>query len=113
MFRLSLLLFSCIFFVSCSHVSRIRTSDNLTIFPETNSSKIGVYSTSDCGKQYIVIGEVMAAYDAGENSSKPIRLLKEQASMIGADAIVNVRLSFSSGYWANGIIASGTAVKFK
>jgi hypothetical protein len=100
-------------FVSCSNVANMRTSDNTSVYTETNANQIEVYSTSKIGKQYEIIGEVMANADAGENSEKPVKLLKTQASLLGADAIINLRLSFSYGYWSTGIIAVGTAVKFK
>jgi uncharacterized protein YbjQ (UPF0145 family) len=41
-----------------------------------------------------------------------VDLLKEQASVLGADAIVDLRLSITMGYWTNGIKATGTAVKY-
>jgi uncharacterized protein YbjQ (UPF0145 family) len=113
MFKISLFLLLCLFCVSCSHVTHLRTSEGTTIYSESDPDKVEVYSTSNIGKQYIVIGEVMAAADAGEKAEKPVELLKEEASKLGADAIINLRLSFCYGEWSTGITATGSAVKFK
>jgi hypothetical protein len=113
MFKISLFAFICLLFVSCSNVAHLRTSDNSTTYRESDPDKIEVYSTSNIGKQYIVIGEAMASYDAGENSEKSVELLKEEASKLGGDAIINLRLNFSMGYWTGGLTATGTVVKFK
>jgi hypothetical protein len=113
MLKSSLIVFICLLFVSCSNVAHLRTSDNISAYKESDPDRIEVYSTANIGKQYFVIGEAMASADAGENSEKPVDLLKEEAAKLGADAIINLRLSFSYGYWSTGITATGTAVKFK
>ncbi len=113
MFKIYLFSIMCLFFISCSNVAHMRTSDNLAVFKHSDSRDIEVYSTSNIGKQYIIIGEVMASADAGENSETPVRFLKKEASKLGADAIINLRLSFCYGYWLTGITATGTAVKFQ
>ena len=113
MFKTFILALACIAFLSCSHVAHVRTSDTTTVFQESNSDNVEVYSVANIGKQYLVVGEVMAAVDAGENSEKPVEKLKVEAAKLGADAIINFRLSFCEGYWSIGILATGTAVKFK
>ena len=113
MFKYYICVICCLLFVSCSNVSHIRTDDNLSVYKISDYNKVEVYSTSNIGKQYLVVGEVMASADAGESSDRPVNLLKEEASKLGADAIINLRLSFSYGYWSTGITATGTAVNFK
>ncbi|MGA2298270.1 MAG: heavy metal-binding domain-containing protein [FCB group bacterium] len=113
MFKLLMFSLLSLLIASCSHVSQLRTLDNSVVYKESDPDKIEVYSTANIGKQYLVIGEVLASADAGENSEKPVRLLREEASKLGADAIINLRLSFCEGYWDVGINATGTAVKFK
>lgn len=100
--------------LSCSSVSRIKTDDNLlSNLVTTNPDAVEVYSTKDAAaKSYTIVGQVVACADAGQNSKVSVDLLKEQASHLGADAIVDLRLAISMGYWTNGIKASGTAVKF-
>lgn len=100
--------------LSCSSVSRIKTDDNvLSNLVKTNPELVEVYSTKDAAaKSYTIIGQVVACADAGHNSKIAVDLLKEQASHLGADAIVDLRLAISMGYWSNGIKASGTAVKY-
>lgn len=100
--------------LSCSSVSRIKTDDNLlSNLVKTNPEHIEVYSTKDAAaKSYTIIGQVVACADAGQNSKIAVNLLKVQAAHLGADAIIDLRLSISIGYWTNGIKASGTAVKY-
>ena len=113
MSKLFLFAFISLLIVSCSNVSNLRTADNSKVYTDTDPDKVEVYCTADAGKPYLVIGEVMASADAGEDSERPVELLKSTASTLGADAIINLRLSFCVGYWLTGITATGTAVKFK
>ena len=113
MYKKYLFVLICCLLVSCANVAHIRTSDNTAVYTESNVSNIEIYSTSNIGKQYTIIGEVMASADAGENSETPVKYLKKEAAKLGADAIINLRLSFCLGYWLTGIMATGTAVKFK
>lgn len=100
--------------LSCSSVSRIKTDDNvLSNLVETNPELVEVYATKDAAaKSYTIIGQVVACADAAQNSKIAVNLLKKQASHLGADAIIDLRLAISMGYWTNGIKASGTAVKY-
>ena len=113
MTKMFLFIFTSFLIVSCSNVANLRTVDNMKIFKESDPDKIEVYSTADASKPYIVIGEIVASADAGEDSEWPVELLKSSAATLGADAIVNLRLRFCQGYWTTGISATGTAVKFK
>ena len=100
--------------ISCSSVANIRTADNEDMtFEKTNANDVKVYSVSDIGKEYIVIGQVVASADAGSNSEKTVSYLKKEAAKLGADAVVDLRLEIDQGYWQNAIKAYGTAVKFK
>ncbi len=102
-----------VFFTSCSTVSKIQTDDTeISDIVPTSKDQVEVYSTKVTPKSYKVIGQVIACADAGKNSKLAVDLLKEQASLLGADAIVDMRLSITMGYWSNGIKASGTAVKY-
>lgn len=113
MFKMFLFAIICLTFVSCSHITTLRTADNMTAYTESDPDKVEVFSTSKIGKQYIVIGEVLASADAGENSEKTVELLKDAASKLGADAVIDFRLSFCQGGWMLAITATGTAVKYK
>lgn len=99
---------------SCSTVSKIQTDDaKITGLVETNPQLVEVYSTKDAAKKsYKIIGQVVSCADAGQDSEVAVKLLKKQASYLGADAIVDLRLAISMGYWSNGIKATGTAVKY-
>jgi uncharacterized protein YbjQ (UPF0145 family) len=99
--------------VSCSTVSKIKTDDlQLTDLIPTNAKSVEVYSTKVAAKSYKIIGQVVACADSGQESEVAVDLLKKQASSLGADAIVDMRLAISMGYWTNGIKATGTAVKY-
>ena len=106
------LIFS-LFLFSCSSVANLRTADNpdLTI-SRTNSADVKVYSTAMIGKDFKIIGQVVASADAGTDSEKAVNHLKEEAAKLGADAIINLRLEIDSGYWQNAIKATGVAVKY-
>ena len=99
--------------VSCSNSGYLRTNDTNKVQSITNANQVEVYSVSSIGKDYEIIGEVFASADAGENAEKPVKILKEKAAAIGADAIINLRLEFHEGYWSTGIRSIGTAVKYK
>ena len=99
--------------VSCSSVSKIQTDDvKSSKLISTNADIVEVYSTKTAKKSYTVIGQVVSCADAGEDSKIAVNLLKQQASLLGADAVIDLRLTISMGYWTNGIKANGTAVKY-
>lgn len=110
--KLSFLLLLAIFVASCSTTARIPTNDHDQTFNKTNPALVEVYSLDKIGKKYVVLGSVIASADAGEDASIAVNLLKEQASKLGADAIVNLRISFCFGYFLAGMTSTGTAIKF-
>jgi uncharacterized protein YbjQ (UPF0145 family) len=111
--KLFILLTLTLITVSCSTVSKIQTDDvQLTNLIATNNLLVEVYSTKVAAKNYKIIGQVVACADAGEDSKVAVNLLKAEASSLGADAIIDLRLAISMGYWTNGIKATGTAVKY-
>jgi uncharacterized protein YbjQ (UPF0145 family) len=104
----------CVFLLTgCSSVANIQTDDSPVTSGKTVAKNIKVFSTAKAGQEYIILGEVVADADAGENSSPAVDKLKVEASKLGADAIINLRLEVDTGYWQNAIKATGTAVKFK
>ncbi|NTV47166.1 MAG: YbjQ family protein [Chlorobiales bacterium] len=111
LFLALLVLISC---AGCSSVANLKTDDlGSQVFNLTSAESIKVYSTSDAGREYKVIGQVVADADAGKEAKKAVNLLKEEAAKLGADAIVNLRLEIDAGYWNSAIKATGTAVKFQ
>lgn len=104
-----------LFLVSCSSVGHLHTEDVITNdLPKTDSENVVVYSTKP--KQTVkfdVIGQVIACADAGKNAKISVDLLKKEAALLGADAIIDLRLEIGMGYWSSSIKASGTAVKIK
>jgi hypothetical protein len=102
-----------LFLFGCSTTAHLRTDDSPEItVKESSSENIKVYSASDIGKPDKTIGIVIASTDAGNDSTGAIEKLKEEAALLGADAIVGMNLEVNLGFWTNAIRASGTAVKF-
>lgn len=97
---------------SCVSVAHLPTDDASKPQALQPSKGVKVYATDDIGREYVVVGEVIALVDAGQNSKRPVSFLKGQAQQLGADAIMNLRLEFGVGYWVVGIQATGTAVRF-
>lgn len=110
---LSISLLAGLLFTSCSSVAHIRSSESPDSFPKTDATTINVYSTSRIDSDYIILGQVIASADAGSDANVPVTLLKKEASKLGADAILDLRLEIDYGYWSNAIKATGTAVKLK
>lgn len=109
--KLFKLVVPCLFLASCSTVGRLQTSDSPpNQYPETNPAEIEVYATQP-DTNYTVIGQVIANADAGQNAKTSVELLKKQAALLGADAIIDLSLEIGMGYWTNAIKATGTAVK--
>ena len=101
-----------LFLVGCSSVASLRTSDNTEQFAATSADQITVYAIKPKTiTNYITLGEVIASADAGTDAEVAVNLLKVEASKLGADAVINLRLEIDMGYWSNAIKATGTAIK--
>jgi hypothetical protein len=109
--------------LSCYPKSYFKTDDTVQKYEETDSRKIEIYVTDKVDRAYVILGEVSCFSPAlGRIYSKKssviradgvINLLKNNASKLGADAIINVRLSYTEGFhdWTK-ITSTGTAIKF-
>lgn len=103
----------CLFILSsCSTVANLRTDDVSNKYPVTNAANIEVHTLNVADRKYEVLGKVIASADAGSKSKTAVDMLKKEAAVLGADAVINMRLAIEYGYWANGITASGTAIKY-
>ena len=75
-----------------------------------------VVNTTDLGRPYSVISLVDGighAPSAEKAKDTAIAVMIQKAMAIGADAVVNVRISYTAdSMLANNFIAYGTAVKF-
>lgn len=112
-----------LFLSSCS--TAIRTDNTTQKYEPSESKRIEVYSTDKIGKEYEILGEVSSSAWAGEaqfrinpisdkNADASVNQLKKAAAKLGADAIINLRLSYEYGYKDfTDIMSNGTAVKFK
>lgn len=92
--------------------ANIRLDNNSAVYSETDATKIAIFADAKVNKAYLVIGEVVFGRDSND-SAKVIDGLCKQASLLGADAIINVRLECEYGKYHGGVKASGTAIKFK
>lgn len=111
--RIPLVLIVGLILTSCSSVANLKTDNIQQNYAVTNSETIEVFSTDKIEKDYLIIGEVVASADAGEDAKIAVNHLKKEAAKLGADAIINLQLEIGYGNWTNAIKASGTAVKFK
>ncbi|MBK8803020.1 MAG: heavy metal-binding domain-containing protein [Fibrobacteres bacterium] len=100
---------------SCASTARVRTDDlKLADLRASDPAKIAVFSTADAGgREFQVLGQVIASADAGNDADIAVEKLKEEAAEMGADAVVLMRLEGDLGYWNNAIKATATAVKYK
>ncbi len=110
---LLLLGLSTLLLSSCSTSAHFKTADTDQTYGETSYENVQVYSVDDFGTDYTILGPVVACADAGTNAETPVKLLKKEASKLGADAVINLKLTVKQGYWNSGIEAKGTAVRLK
>lgn len=97
-----------------STVGRIRTDDTLEeARPRTSPDAIALFATKDCGRPFAIVGAVIAASSTGEQPARTEQLLREQAALAGADAVVDVRARITYGYWTRAVELGGTAVRWK
>jgi hypothetical protein len=89
-------------------------SDNYSepIIP-TKAENIKVYSTMKTPFEFTIIGDVLVSADAGTDSERVVNLMKREASKLGADAIIDLRLEFDYGGWETALKGSAYAVKIK
>ncbi|KAA3617815.1 MAG: hypothetical protein D8M58_00290 [Calditrichaeota bacterium] len=109
MMKKLLLIISVALLTSCVFKTHY-IQDGAQAYEKTDYNSIKIYSGQDIGLEYTVIGSVAA--DAPGNGDKVLKELKKEAALVGADAIINLRLTkFTSFGGRTG--ASGVAVKIK
>ncbi len=104
LFPLCILIVSSI--IGCAGYGTYLKTENK--FQPTNVKDIRVYSVTHPVVEYITIGYIsvsMSSQDAGNDLRDK---LKKRAAKLGADAIINFKLSFAGGAGAEGI-----AIKYK
>ena len=111
--KIQLLTLLGVLLTGCS-VAHLHTDDTAQMYPPSNYENIEVYSTEQTGKSYIIIGEVVASVEdfSDGDGSGSVKYLKKEASKLGADGIINLKLEISEGILSNAVTSSGTAVKF-
>jgi hypothetical protein len=112
-YLVQLCLFGLLFLTSCQTKSILSGSlVNSSTYQSVSPESVAVYATVNAPRSYQVIAELAIMCDAGQDAEIPVRTLREEAARIGADAIVNLRLSFGMGFWMTGLKATATAVKY-
>lgn len=101
------LLFLAIVSLGCSHSSHF-VQDGSQIYPETDPSAIEIFA-GDVDRDYVVIGTV--ASDVGGDGSKASKRAKLEASKMGADAIIFIKLTKINSF-AQRTGLSGVAIKY-
>ena len=113
------LLCSGLFFaatIGCAARSVTLTGESPKALPPSTVDKIQIYTSYD-EQAYDEIGYVSAS-SGGEKTDTLLRILKEEAAKIGADAVVNVELNViavSNGIGGTSAVTSvsGMAVKLR
>jgi hypothetical protein len=100
-----------IILTSCSTMHML-TDNSLQRYSPVNPENIAVYSPTEVDRSYNVIGEAIVIVEALSDDPVYIDHLKKEASQMGADAIINLKLELGGGMLSNTVTASGTAVKF-
>ena len=111
--RLTLFSLLCLFMASCTSRGYVKLDGSANQAALADATKVAVYSTEDAGKPYTAIGAVIVSADAANDAKPTVAKLKQEAAKLGADAIVNLKLRYSYGFWGLALEASGTAVKLK
>jgi len=95
--------------VSCT-IKTHYIQDDAQSFEKTDPQMIKVYSSNDVGQPYDVIGSV--AVDSPGGGEDALKALKEEAALLGANAIINVKLGKISSL-ASSTGLSGVAVRIR
>ena len=95
----------------CS-VSHILTSDNAQRYLPNEPENVEVFSTAKIDREYVIIGDVVSRVEDFNGANASVKYLKKEAAKIGADGIINLRITIEQGYIGNGVEAKGTAVKY-
>lgn len=113
--RITLGVGALLFLGGCASTAHLRTDDlRQTVQGARDPEKIAVYSSFEAGgKEYQVLGQVIAAADAGDDAYIAVEKLRKEAAELGADAVVQLRLEAEYGNWNTAIKATATAVKYK
>ena len=108
-FILLMILGVCLTGCSVAHMS---TNDSDIKYTPTDSEKIEVYVSGGISSEYTILGEVVASVDDFDGGPVSVKILKKEASLLGAHAIINLKLEIGHGYFSNSVIAKGVAIRY-
>jgi len=97
--------------LSCTSRGYLNLSEETRNTTITKAPEVAIYVTDEAGSPYDTIGAVIVSSDAANDATATVAKLKTEAARLGADAIVNMKLRYSYGFWGLALEASGTAVK--
>lgn len=107
------LIFLCLitlyFFAGCASATHVRVSDYVTE-AQTNPKRVEVFFQTAPRKVRPIA--IVAVARRGENSTYAVEMLKEEAATLGADAIVNLDMNYTTGMFPQ-LHVSGLAVKYE
>ena len=94
----------------CSYYTNYITAENSQKFEQVNPKEVKIYSNMPTNvNKYEVIG--LVACDVLGDSDYALVKLKEEAASIGANAIINIKLSKIGSYMEQRVGMNGTAVR--
>ncbi len=96
----------------CASSARLRTADTPTLTgAEIEPAQVKVYASHSIGREFVVVGPVVASADGGEDPTRAVGALREEAARLGAVAIVDLRLEIAYGFWSSAVRATGLGVR--
>ncbi|RZA00840.1 MAG: hypothetical protein EOP11_17915 [Proteobacteria bacterium] len=96
-------------FAGCASSSRLATEDSRGNRNASDPARVQVFAGKDIGAKYQILGGVMAVAD-GQSGEKALAELRREASLLGANAVVDLRVEIERGFWDAAVKATGLAV---
>ena len=80
--------------------------------PPREPTQVRVLAASDPGRPYEIVGLVVSQLDTSDPREQMLEVRRLAAAM-GADAVVDLRLTLGFGVWNIGHHVTGTAVRYR
>lgn len=94
--------------------ARLRTDDSADVLKAHDDvARVALYTQSEIGRPYTIVGIVVAAADAGDDPKGPVAMLRKEAAALGADAVVDVWMEAEYGNMTGAVKLSGLAAKLQ
>jgi len=109
-FNLITFLIGFLLLASCSS-SHVLTNTQQNYQP-TQRDEIDVFSNDQTGREYVIVAELVSTAEDWNGAKGSVKQLKKEAAKVGANGIINLKLSITPGLLGDAIVATGTAIKY-